>query len=67
MSNTSYVVDEYDNEVFSKEVEPEEVYDIIGGISPFVDSKGFPTDARINVVKKIKLRNFVITIQRRQK
>lgn len=47
--------------------EPEEVFDVIGGLSDFVDSKGYPTDARLNVIKQIKLKNFVITIQRRQK
>lgn len=46
---------------------PEEVYDIIGGISDAFDAKGYPKDANINVVKQIKLKNFVITIQRRQK
>lgn len=46
---------------------PEEVYDIIGGISDAFDAKGYPKDANINVVKRIKLKNFVITIQRRQK
>ncbi len=40
---------------------------VVESYSDSIDSKGFPTDARINVVKKIKLRNFVITIQRRQK
>jgi hypothetical protein len=46
---------------------PEEVYDVIGGISDAFDAKGYPKDANINVVKQIKFGPFLITIQRRQK
>ncbi|MFQ6696254.1 MAG: hypothetical protein ACLRFP_01630 [Alphaproteobacteria bacterium] len=55
------------NNAYGARKKPEEVYDIIGGISDAFDAKGYPKDANINVVKQIKLKNFVITIQRRQK
>ena len=40
-------------------------YGILGGSSDFFDADGYPVDAQINVVKKIKIGPFLITVQRR--
>ena len=46
--------------------EEHEVYEIIGGYSDYFDAEGYPEDAQINVVKKIKMGPFLITVQRRR-
>lgn len=63
--NNVFGADNTKQEIQDKE--HEEGYVIIGGVSECFDAKGYPKDALINVVRKIRLPHFLITVQRRKR